>query len=104
MMGCGGSLEQEVEGREREESRSEAKPSLKDSHGCQQGNCGVGISSCLSSSGFVLSLGTFLFQQRLTQCFGDGAGTLFRHNSTGVTGTGVGISNECQQRGFLFWF
>lgn len=36
MTGCGGSLEQEVEGREHEESRSEAKPSLKDSHGCQQ--------------------------------------------------------------------
>lgn len=42
MMGCGGSLEQEVEGRVREESRSEAKPSLKDSHGCQQFKCGVG--------------------------------------------------------------
>lgn len=103
-MGCGGCLEQEVEGKEHEESRSEAKPSLKDSHRCQQLKYGVGISPRLSSSGFVFSLGMFLFQQRLTQCFGDRAGTLFRHSSTGETGTGVGVNNECLQRGFLFRF
>lgn len=64
----------------------------------------MGISPHLSSSGFVLSLGIVLFQQRLTQCFGDGAGTLFRHSSIGETGTSVGVNNECQQRGFIFWF
>lgn len=60
--GCAGSPEREVEGRGHEESRSEAKRGGRMERVISSDNVAWG-SLRLSSSGFVLSLGTFPFQQ-----------------------------------------
>lgn len=101
--GCGGSLEQGVERRECEESRSEAKQVWR-----METLSGVTMWCGNLSIWAVLGLSSawkhFCFSKRLTQRFGDRAGTLFRHSSRGETGKGIALHNECHRRGFLFWF